>query len=319
MSGWEAVADFGVVHALAFPECRDGGGPVVETLQSVVSDSDFGAVEIAPIRERGLREQVRDFLLTSGLQVVYLPILPIIFEDWGLGSADDDLRQHALTRLRELIDQAIDFECPLAMITGPRDPGEPWRQATVDRLTADIQAVCDYADAKSSKRRLHLTLENFDRAVEKKRLIGPTEEAVALARRVNRGNFGLTIDLSHLPLLRESAWDAVQAAAPYMLHAHIGNCVADDPASPLYGDFHPRFGYPGSANGLAEVVEYLQALDEVRFWSRAAERLEGRPIISMELKPAVGERSPAILANGKRMFRRAWAIAHGLKWGEGGG
>jgi hypothetical protein len=58
------------------------------------------------------------------------------------------------------------------------------------------------------------------------------------------------------------------------------------------------------------VVDYLQQLDAVEFWSRARERLGATPILSMELRPVPGEDDPAaVLANGKRTFRRAWAQA----------
>jgi len=168
--------------------------------------------------------------------------------------------------------------------------------------------LCDYATAHSRQRQLFLTFENFDRDVEKKRLIGPTVEAAALARAVDRPNFGLTIDLSHLPLLRETAAQALRTAAPYLIHAHIGNCVADHPDSPLYGDFHPRFGHPLGCNDLPQVVDYLRQLDTVEYWSQARQRLGSTPILSMELRTIPGEESPeAILANGKRTFIRAWA------------
>src|SRR5262249_7550084 len=147
----------------------------------------------------------------------------------------------------------------------------------------------DYAADHSRANLLNLTLENFDRDVEKKRLIGPTVEAAALARAVDRPNFGLTIDLSHLPLLRETAAEALRTAAPYLFHAHIGNCVLDYPNSPLYGDFHPRFGHPQGRNDLPEVVDYLRQLDAVEFWSQARQRTGRTPILSMELRTIPGE------------------------------
>jgi len=309
MHHWYPHMDFGVVHPLIFPECRAGGGPVLETLEAIVDDPWFGAVEIAPIVDPAVRAQARALLAAAELQVVYLPILPIIFEDLGLGSADENARRHAQERLRALIDEAAAFDAPLAMITGPRDPGPAERAATLERLVADLRALCDYADARSGRRRLHLTFENFDREVEKKRLVGPTAEAVAMVEAVDRANFGLTIDLSHLPLLGETANEALSAAAPHLIHAHIGNCVAAHPDSPLYGDFHPRFGHPLGSNGLPEVVDYLEQLHAVGYWERARARLGGTPILSMELKASEGERSGTLLANGKRVFGRAWALA----------
>ena len=304
--------DFGVVHPLVFPECRDGGGPVLESLTEIVADDTFGAVEIAPIRDPGLRKRAASLLSWSGLQVVYLPILPILFENLGLASEDEDQRREAMRRLKALIDEAIEFDAPLAMVGSPADLGPDQRPFLIERLVEDYQQLCDYADAQSMERRLHITLEPFDRDVEKKRVIGPTAEAAALADAVDRENFGLTVDLSHLPLLGETSREAIQAADHHLIHAHIGNCVVDDPACSFFGDFHPRFGHPKGRNDLAQVIEYLHELNAADFWSRARMRLGTTPILSMELKanPTDEETGTAILANGKRTFARAWATVH---------
>ncbi len=311
MTAWSHKLDFGVVHPLIYLECRGGAGPILETLPTIINDTDFGAIEIAPIQDPAVRQQAKALLAQSALQVVYLPILPVLLERLELGSADPGQRQAALIRLKTLIDEAADFGCVMALLQGPLDPGPALREAATARLVEDLRALCDYAVAQSRQRLLHLTFENFDRDIEKKRLIGPTEEAAAMARAVDRPNFGLTIDLSHLPLLDETAAHALQTAAPYLIHAHIGNCVIDHPNSPLYGDFHPRFGHPQGRNDLPEVVEYLRQLDKAQYWIRARERLGTTPILSMELRPVPGEESPAaVLANGKRTFARAWAQAH---------
>src|SRR3712207_3307574 len=123
MTTWMSYMDFGVVHALAYPECRTGEGPIIETLQTIVADTCFGAVEIAPIKDPAVRQQARDLLASAGLQVVYLPILPILLENLGLASADAELRRAAHARLRRLIDEAIEFSAPLAMVMSPADPG----------------------------------------------------------------------------------------------------------------------------------------------------------------------------------------------------
>lgn len=309
MTIWAGTMDLGVVHALAFPECRGGEGPVIETLNRIVDDADFGAVEIAPVRDPAVRGQARALLRWSELQVVYLPILPMLFDGIEIASGDPARRDAARQRLRDLIDEAIAFESTLAMIGTPPDPGPGERTPVVERLVEDIQELCDYADARSTRRRLHITLEPFDRDVEKKRLIGPTKEAATLADAVDRDNFGLTVDLSHLPLLNETSAHAINAAGRHLIHAHIGNCVVDDPGCPFFGDFHPRFGHPLGRNDEVEVIEYLRQLDAHGYWENARLRLETRPILSMELKPnqVDNESSGAILANGKRTFTRAWA------------
>ena len=56
------------------------------------------------------------------------------------------------------------------------------------------------------------------------------------------------------------------------------------------------------------VIDYLKQLDAVQYWTNARERLDGTPILSMELRTIPGEEnSEAVLANGKRTFMRAWA------------
>lgn len=308
MTSWSHRMDFGVIHPLIFLECRGGEGPILETLPTIINDSIFGAIEIAPIKNPEVRQKAKRLLAQSALQVVYLPILPVLLEKLEPGSADPDLRRVAIERLKGLIDEAIDFGASMAMVQGPLDPGSDERAATTARLIEDLQQLCDYAAAHSREQLLFITLENFDRDVEKKRLIGPTAEAAALAAAVNRPNFGLTIDLSHLPLLGETAAHALQTAAPHLIHAHIGNCVIDHPGTPLYGDFHPRFGHPLGRNNLPEVVDYLRQLNSIGFWSAARARLGRPPILSMELRPVPGEDdSLAVLANGKRTFMRAWA------------
>lgn len=308
MTSWAGTMDLGVVHALAFPECRGGEGPMIETLNRIVDDADFGAIEIAPVHDPAVREHARALLSWSGLQVVYLPILPMLFDGIEIASEDAERRDLARQRLHDLIDEAISFDSTLAMIGTPPDPGPERRSPVLARLVEDIQDLCDYADVRSTKRRLHITLEPFDRDMEKKRLIGPTKEAAALADAVDRENFGLTVDLSHLPLLDETAAQAIDAAGRHLIHAHIGNCVIDDPGCPFFGDFHPRFGHPQGCNDEAEVVEYLRQLDAHGYWDNARSRLGTTPILSMELKPnqVDNETSGAILANGKRTFARAW-------------
>ncbi|MBZ0293124.1 MAG: sugar phosphate isomerase/epimerase [Anaerolineae bacterium] len=306
MTDWTAYMDFGVVHPLVYFECRAGGGPIMETLPTIVNDEMFGAIEIAPIKDPAVRKQARDLLASAQMQVVYLPILPIIVEDLKIASVDGDERAAVRSRMKTLLDEALEFDSPLAMITGPRDPGVDGRADATERLVEDLQELCDYAAAKSSKRLLNITFEHFDRDIEKKRLIGPTSEAVALVEAVNRPNFGLTVDLSHLPLLGESSADALRLAASHAIHMHIGNCVIDHADAPIYGDFHPRFGHPLGRNDLPQVIDYLEQLDAIDYWGRTRDRLGSTPILSMELRAFPDESPEAILANGKRTFIRAW-------------
>jgi sugar phosphate isomerase/epimerase len=308
MNTWQDKCDFGVVHGLAFVACRGGEGPIVETLQHIVNDATFGAVEIGPPKDPAVRKQARELLAAAQLQVVYLPILPQLIENHPVAHEDAAERKHALEMAKVLLDQAIEFNATLAMLISPRDPGPDLREAMRERFIEDLRALCDYVDAKATSRRLFITLENFDRDIEKKRLIGPTVEAAALADAVGCDNFGLTIDLSHLPLLNETPEHALRTAGRHLIHAHIGNCVLHHRDSPLFGDFHPRFGHPQGCNDTPEVVEFIRQLHAVNFFDQARAWLGGTPIVSMEIRQN-DESSETVLANGKRTFMRAWGQA----------
>jgi len=48
---WAHLMDFEVIHPLIYLECRGGAGPIMETLPAIISDTVFGAIEIAPIKD----------------------------------------------------------------------------------------------------------------------------------------------------------------------------------------------------------------------------------------------------------------------------
>ncbi|MDU4973684.1 MAG: sugar phosphate isomerase/epimerase, partial [Hungatella hathewayi] len=74
-------------------------------------------------------------------------------------------------------------------------------------------------------------------------------------------------------------------------------------AMEAYGDQHPRFGFPGSANDTAELLDFFRILKaEGFFYCR-------RPYtLSLEVKPWKNEDGDIILANTKRVINRAWAL-----------
>jgi len=78
----------------------------------------------------------------------------------------------------------------------------------------------------------------------------------------------------------------------------------EDPSDPVYGDKHPRFGYPGGENDVGELTEFLRVLFEIGYLVKDGTR---RGEISFEVKP-VGEEDPEVtVANSKRKLEDAWA------------
>ena len=109
------------------------------------------------------------------------------------------------------------------------------------------------------------------------------------------------MDLSHIPLCRESAAQALKPVKEYLAAAHLGNAVLDQNL-PCYGDYHPIFGTPGSVNDVPEMVDFLRTLVEIGF-------LDGqkKPMVSFEIKPMEGQDPLLVIANAKRVMQQAWA------------
>lgn len=289
---------FGVIHFMAYPEVMGGEGPILETLSEIAYDADFTAVEIAHVGDPEVRRQAGELCAAAGLTVAYAAQPAILGGKLNLNSLDETERQRVVKVLEAEMRQALDLGAgAMAVLSGP-DPGPDDRPAAADALVKTLQELCDLGRRNG----VRVTLETFDRDIDKRALIGPSEEAAAVAQRVDRDNFGLIIDLSHLPLQRETPREALGNVADHLVHAHFGNCVLKDPDNPAYGDLHPRFGYPGSEVGVPELTEYLRVLLEMGFLNP-----EAPPIVSAEVKPMPGETGRAVIANAKRVLREAWA------------
>jgi len=101
------------------------------------------------------------------------------------------------------VDEAYEIGAKsLAFLSG-KDPGEGERDQAFKLLISSINEICEYAKSKGD---LRIALEIFDREIDKKCLIGPANEAKMVAEEVRKefDNFGLMVDLSHLPLLKET-------------------------------------------------------------------------------------------------------------------
>ena len=70
-----------------------------------------------------------------------------------------------------------------------------------------------------------------------------------------------------------------------------------------YGDQHPRFGFPGSANDTEELLDFFRVLKREGFFCS-----DEPYVLSLEVKPWGNEDADLILTNSKRVINRAWAL-----------
>lgn len=291
----------GLVHFMAFPFAAKGEGPIVESCRQVLADSFFEVIEIAWVKDPAERARMGALLTSAGVEAKYCVHPQLLGPRLDLNSADDAARQRAIQEVRGGIDAAAELGIrDVGLLSGFDAPHD--RAAALDRLVASLIELGRHA----ALRGCNLVLEVFDRELDKKCLVGPADVARQLAERVKRScpNFGLLVDLSHIPLLGESPAQALRPVAPHLAHVHIGNAYFKDRSNPLWGDFHPRFGYPGGANDVPEIVDFLRELFAIGYLSLDGPR---RGAVSFEIKP-IGDEDPFVmLASAKRKLVEAWA------------
>lgn len=285
----------GIVQLMAYPEMD-----TVESIRKIAEDEFFGAIEITSVPEE-IRDEVTQILGASHLVVGFVGQPLLLNNELDLNSLVPQQREAAVSMIKGGIDEAYSLGArQLAVLSGPAPAKEKYSQAK-ELLVDSLSQICRYAQSKGD---LGITMEIFDRDYDKKCLIGPTIEAVEIAREVKRQyvNFGLMIDLSHLPLLKETADHAVKAAKDFLTHVHVGSCILKDKSHPAYGDKHPPFGLAVGENDVAEVKLFLKALMEIEYIGEGKQS-----VVAFEVKPLAGQNPDVVVANAKRTLMEAWA------------
>jgi len=295
-----AFMKVGLIHFMAYPNTIKGEGPIVETVRKIAADDYFDVIEVTWIKDPAVRKQVKKILDTSHLTVAYGGQPRLLTTGLNINDLDEQGRQKAVATLKEGIDEAYELGAVgFGFLSGKYDPNR--LEEAYQTLLKSTNEICEYAEKKGNMKIAH---EVFDYDIDKKSLVGPVDLAKRYAKDVRKhhDNFGLMVDLSHLPLLRESARESLVPVKEYIIHAHMGNAVVKSPELPAYGDAHPRFGFPNAANEVEELVEYLRVLIEIGYLSEKQPR-----ILSFEVKPFGDEDPDVVVANAKRVLNQAWA------------
>ena len=299
---WNNYCTLSIVHFMAFPETFRGEGPFVETVSRIAEDPFFGAIEIGWIMDPQVRKAVKAIVDSAHLQVGHAAQSALLIQKLNLNSLDEQERMRAVEQLMRSIDEAAETGATrLAFLSGP-DPGDEKRPFAFEALVKSVKLAAGYSREKG----VALTLETFDRDIDKKALIGPSPLAAQFCKQVREDypSFGLMYDLSHMPLLHERPSEALNQLKDYLVHIHVGNCVLD-PAIPGYGDMHPRFGWPGGCNDVPELAEFLRTLIQIGYLN---ENKPVKPWVGFEIKPqGNGDTSALVIANAKRVWQEAWS------------
>lgn len=290
----------GIVSAMMYASRLQEGISWPDIVKTVAKDEDFAVVEVNPIPDEAQQEEVAALARQAHLTVCYGGQARLLGSGLNPNDLSEDGRKKAEETLKAGVDEAVRLgSAGMAFLSGHWTAEH--REEAYQQLLKTTRAVCDYA----KERGIRVELEVFDHDVDKKSLLGPAPLAARFAAdmRTTHPNFGLMVDLSHIPMTRETPQFVIRTLRPYITHLHMGNTVVDDPAHTAYGDLHPRFGFPHGENDTAELLGFLRVLKQEGLFCK-----EDPMVLSFEVKPWEGEDVETVLANAKRVLNRAWAL-----------
>lgn len=290
----EKYFQIGTVGWMSYPSMAQE-----EILRRIAADDFFSAVEVCQCPDDASRQACRDILAQSHMKVCYGAQPRLLGAKLNPNAIDEAARKEAELALLETLDEAAYLGAQgIAFLAGK------WQEETRDQAYNQLlKTTCALCGAAAQKG-MSVELEVFDFDMDKASLIGPAPYAARFAADVRSrcANFGLLVDLSHFPTTYETSRFVVQTLRPYITHLHFGNAVVK-PGLPAYGDRHPRLGFPDSANDTAELLDFLRVLRQEGFFCP-----ENPFVLSMEVSPYGGEDPAIVLANTKRVLKRAWAL-----------
>lgn len=282
----------GTIQWMSFPNSAP-----LDSLLAIARDDYFDAVELTGYGAD--RDKAKAILDQSHLTVCFGAHPIELKNKLNPNALDEAERQKAEDVLKQTIDEAEYLGSKgVTFLAGH------WQEDTKEQAYAQLlkttRALCSYAAEKN----MMVEMEVFDFDMDKAALIGPAPLAARFAAdmRMTHNNFGLVVDLSHFPTTYETSRFVIRTLRPYISHFHFGNAVVK-PGCDGYGDKHPRFGYPNSANDVAEMLDFLRVLKEEGFFDA-----ENPYVLSAEVTLRPGEDEGIVLVNTKRVLNRAWAL-----------
>lgn len=291
----------GTILHVSYKELGSGEGPILEHLKKIVTDPYFEVVEVAQMKDPAVRRAAAEMIARGHMVSAYGGQGRMLGAGLNINDLQEEGRQKALASLKEGIDEAYEIHAAdFAFLAGCYE--ESTKEESYQALVHSTRELCEYAARKGN---MPILCEVFDYDIAKKSLIGPCHLVKRYAEEIRRDydNFGLMVDLSHIPMLHETLEENLLPIQKYIRHAHMGNTVIKDPACPAYGDEHPRFGFPDSENDVEQLAAYLRLLLKIGFLNEA-----NRPVVSFEVKPFESEDPDVVLAGAKRTLDLAWEL-----------
>jgi sugar phosphate isomerase/epimerase len=298
--------DLGIVLPASFPELGSGAGPMIERLEEV---RNTGLFRVAEISCRSTAEgfiELQQYLRQQPIRTIYLAPPAIQERKLDLNSLEETKRQEAVDVLKDFVERAYSLQAEKLMICSGPDPGPSDREKAKRQLIKSLNELLEWTRQWRTDYLLELIVENFDRELHKKRLLGPTRESVELIMEVkkNFSNINLILDQSHLRQLNENPGESLFLAKDCLGHVHLANCLLRDRSHPQWGDNHIPFNLVGGELETEDIAEIFASLFSIGYLKKAP---TGKlPTMSLEVKPLPNAGSHATFQETCDTFLEAW-------------
>lgn len=294
-------ATIGIVHPMIFKPLIRGEGDFGPSIAQILNDPYFGGIEAGWVKDPAERAKVAQLIKKSGKAMSFAGQPVLLTQKLDLNHLDEAERKRAVDALIGVIPQAVEFGARGFGVLSGKVVAPEHKSRAMEQLIKSLTEV----GGELKKHGIRLVLETFDQlSYGKNALIGPHKDAAVIAKEVRKvlPNFGLMMDLSHLPLQGETAQEAWDTAGEYVVHAHIGNCVMDNPSHPMNGDEHPPFCDPAGKVCMDELVEYLRVLKKGGYLSQ-----ERKPFLSFEVCIYADWTQEKLIKHSQETLDAAWA------------
>ncbi|MGE5701547.1 MAG: sugar phosphate isomerase/epimerase family protein [Clostridia bacterium] len=309
MDQLEKTAHIGIVLPKLFPFPQSRPEQMIAGLLTILEDPFFTAVEVSYIADKETRELATNYMQYSCVETIFNGGDAFRELCIDLSSADPIVRAESVQKCHMLIDHCYEMGAKIMHIVTGKYHGEESKQQNIQAFIDSTAELCKYAKEKADTYELCISLEIGDRHLDRMYLLGPTHEAVHVARTIRSeyNNFGLLLDQSHLPLMGEDPHKSLWMAKDYLTHIHIGNCYMKDREASYFGDKHIPFGVKDSEVGVDELTKFITTLREIDFFT--SPKPTRKPVITFEVGSLENESPKLVIANIKRTFFEAWANA----------
>ena len=222
----------GIILHVSYPQLGGGEGPILECLERICGDDYFEAVEVARMKDPKVRKKAAELIRMAHMVSAYGGQSRTLSAGLNINDLDDTRRAMAVDTMKEGIDEAYEMGCAGFSFLSGRYDGERREQA-FGQLLKSTRELCGYAKEKGN---MPVCCEVFDYDIDKKALIGPADLAARYAVEIRKeyGNFGLLVDLSHIPMIHETIRESILPVKDYIIHAHMGNTVIKSPDCEAY-------------------------------------------------------------------------------------